>query len=155
MFPRWYEIDSDTTGYMEHRKEVDSRIREAKVVRTKIEQKKAEERKAAAYDMETVMKAIGNQGNKLERAMDGEIRHTATMLQLDKRVRESERKKEALELKRYMREQQRAKEEAKRLNRILDANKEANKDKWDIAHNSAAQFERLRESLNKVVAEDS
>lgn len=155
VFPRWYEIDADTHEYIAHRKRVDAQIRESKVVRTKLEQEEARVRKEAAYDPETVRRAVGNQGNRLERSFDKELYYNATMVKLEKNVKESERRHMAKIRRKEIRAAKKAHDEAVRLNEILAANKAANADKWEVASNSAEQFRRMQEALNKGDQEDA
>lgn len=149
MFPRWYEIDGDTKEYIEHRKRVDTVIRQSKVERTRIEHENAKIKKDKAYDPETVRRALGNQGNKIERGFDGELRYNQTMVNLEKKVHESERRHLAKIRKKELKLARKAHEEAVRLNEVLALNKEANSEKWNTEGNSAEQFRRLQEALGK------
>lgn len=149
MFPRWYEIDGDTKEYMKHRKRVDDRIRESQVARAKLEHDRANAKRERAYDSETVRRAVGNQGNRMERSFDGELQYNQSMIQLEKNVKESDRRHLAKIRRKEMKLAQKSRDEALRLNEVLSANKAANADKWDMAVNTAEQFKRLQEALGK------
>jgi hypothetical protein len=155
VFPRWYEIDGDTKEYIAHRKRVDTTIRQSKVDRARLEQENAKIKKDKAYDTETVRRALGNQGNKMERGFDGELRYNQTMVQLEKKVQESERRHLAKIRRKELKMARKAHEEAMRLNEVLALNKEANADKWDTEGNSFDQFRRLQEALGKGAQESS
>ena len=83
-----------------------------------------------AYDVETSLRAVRNQGGKIERRMDGELFYNTKMINLMERVKESDHKEFSRSRAARLKQDHVNTQEAIRLNRVVTSNREANPDKW-------------------------
>lgn len=131
VFPRWYSQDDVALKMIQHRKKVDSHIREKQVRNTRVAHENLKKKLAHSYDMDNSLRAVRNQGGKIERRMDGELFYNTKMINLMERVKESDYKESSRTLAAELKQQHITAQEALRLNEIVAANKRANPEKWD------------------------
>lgn len=125
-------LDEDSLKNIQHRKKVDGYIRDKQVRNTRIAHENLKQNLDNAYDMKAALRSVQNQGNKIERRMDGELFYNARMMSLMERVKESDFKEASRASAAEKKQQQIITEEAHRLNSIVTANKKANPEKWDF-----------------------
>jgi hypothetical protein len=123
-------LDDEALGAIQHRKEVDGYIRDKQVRNTRIAHENLKKKIANSYDFETSLRAVRNQGSKIERRMDGELFYNTKMINLMERVKESEYKESSRTVAAELKQQHVTAQEARRLNKIVAANRRANPEKW-------------------------
>ena len=101
---------------IKHRKKVDSYIRDKQVINTRVAHDNLKKTLNNSYDIETSLRAVRNQGSKMERRMD--------------RVKESDYKEASRTRAAELKQQHVSAQESLRLNKIITANREANPEKW-------------------------
>ena len=131
VFPRWYHLDEAALKNIQHRKKVDSYIRDKQVANTRIAHANYKQHLHDSYDLETSLRAVRNQGSKIERRMDSELFYNTTMINLMGRVKQSDFQENARTTAATLKQQHVTTQEARRLNKILSANRKANPDKWE------------------------
>ena len=133
VFPRWYSLDGDALANIEHRKQVDTYIRDKQVRNTRTAHDNFKINLAKSYDLEAAVRAVRNQGSKIERRMDGELFYNTKMIRLMERVKETDHNEASRSLAAELKQQHVSAEEARRLNQIVAANRRANPAKWEGA----------------------
>lgn len=131
MFPRWYSLDDAALKNIKHRKEVDNVIRDKQVVNTRIAHANYKKNLNDAYDLKTSLRAVRNQGSKIERRMDSELFYNSKMINLMERVKQSDFAENSRTTAAYLKQKQVTKDETRRLNEIVAANRLANPEKWE------------------------
>jgi len=130
VFPRWYHLDDDALNMIEHRKKVDGYIREKQVHNTRVAHDNLKIKLARSYDLENSLRAVRNQGSKIERRMDGELFYNTKMINLMERVKESDYKESSRTLAADLKQKHVTSQEAQRLNSIIAENRKSHPEKW-------------------------
>jgi hypothetical protein len=131
VFPRWYYLDGEALANIKHRKKVDGYIRDKQVRNTRVAHDNLKTTLANSYDVQAALRTVRNQGSKIERRMDGELFYNTKMITLMERVKETDHKEASRTLAAELKQQHISAQEARRLNQVLAANRQANPEKWD------------------------